>query len=292
LKNDIDRRRSLVISGRFRQVVFTKYPEITDSTWYRYHDKNYYLGNIAFIQHRYYRTNLLYNYGRTENIPYGFLANLTSGKVGDNFRQRWYLSTTLAAGNRINGLGYGAGKLSFSGCPDRRNIELGILKLQTLYFTDIMNLGKFRFRQFFKTEYLTGINRLDDDSIDFTMEESIRGVGYNHQVTGSQRLFLSMDTVAFTPWKMHGFTFALFTFADIDIISSSYKKLFTHKYYSGLGLGVRIHSETFGIETVQIRFAWYPSLPLDHNSYTFTSSREKNVYPIDFIGSKPEIIDY
>ncbi|MHB9031183.1 MAG: hypothetical protein ACYC9O_20645 [Candidatus Latescibacterota bacterium] len=292
MKKDIDRRRSLVISGRFRRINFTTHPDVTDSTWYRYHDVRHYIGNIAFIQHRYYRTNLLYSFGRTENIPYGFLANLTSGRVGDHFRPRWYVAATLAAGNRIEGLGYGAGKLSFSGSPGGGHIDLGILKLQTLYFTDILHLGDFRFRQFLKTEYTTGINRFSDDSIDFTAGESIRGVGYNHMVTGTQRLLLSLDTVAFTPWKAHGFTFALFTFADVDIIGSIHNVIFKQNYYSGLGLGVRIHSETIGIETVQVRFAWYPNLPLDHKAYSFASSGGKRILPIDFIRSKPEIFDY
>ncbi len=292
MKNEIDHRRSLVISGRFRRVIFTTKPDITDSTWYRYHDMSHYIGSIAFIQHRYYQTNLLYNHGRTENIPYGFLAKLTSGMANDQFRSRWYVATSFAAGNRIERFGYGAGKMSFSGCPQGGKIELGILKLQTLYFTDIMHLGDFRFRQFFKTHYITGIHRFSDDSIDFTAEESIRGVGYNHEVKGKQRLLLSLDTVAFTPWKTHGFTFALFSFADVDIIDADYKRILTKNSYSGLGLGVRIHSETFGIETVQVRFAWYPNLPLDRNAYAFTSSGEKGILPIDFIGSKPEILDY
>ena len=292
MKNDIDHRRSLVISGRLRMVQFTTHPDITDSTWYRYHDMSHYLGNITFIQHRYYLTNLLYDYGRTENIPYGFLANLTSGIVDDHIRPRWYVSTTLAAGNRIERLGYGAGKLSLSGCPGSGTIELGILKLQTLYFTDILHVGYFRFRQFLKTEYTTGIHRFSDDSIDFTVEESIRGVGYNHKVTGKQRLLLSLDTVALTPWKAYGFTFTLFSFADVDIIGSSHKNIFSQNYYSGLGLGVRIHSETFGIKTVQVQFAWYPNLPSDHKAYDFTSSAGNRILPIDFIRSRPEIIDY
>lgn len=292
MKNDIDRRRSLIISGRFRRILFTTHPDITDSTWYRYHDMSNYIGSIAFIQHRYYQTNLLYNYGRTENVPYGFFANLTSGMLNDQFHSRWYFSTTVAAGNRIKRLGYGAGKLSFSGCSGRGVFELGILKLQTLYFTDILHLGDFRFRQFLKTEYTTGIHRFSDDSIDFTVEESIRGVGYNHKVTGTQRLLLSFDTVVLTPWKTYGFTFTLFSFADVDIIGSSHKKIFTQDYYSGLGLGVRIHSETIGIETVQVRFAWYPNLPLDHKVYALIPAMGDRILPIDFIGSKPEIIDY
>jgi hypothetical protein len=155
-----------------------------------------------------------------------------------------------------------------------------------------MNFGNFRFRQFIKTGYTTGIHRFSDDSIDFTREESIRGVGYNHNITGTRRLFFNLDTVMFTPWETHGFTFALYSFADVDIISPNYKKILTQDYYSGLGLGVRIHSETFGIETVQVRFAWYPNLPVDHNAYAFTSSGEKRILPIDFVGSKPEILDY
>lgn len=292
MKNEIDRRRRLVISGRFRRVLFTTKPDITESTWYRYHDMSNYIGSIAFIQHRYYQTNLLYDYGRTENIPYGFLANFTSGMVNDQFRSRWNFSTTLAAGNRIARLGYGAGKVSFSGSPRGGKIELGILKLQTLYFTDIMRLGDFRFRQFLETGYTSVFHRYSDDSIDFTLGESIRGVRYNHKVTGSQRLFFNVESVALTPWKARGFTFTLFSFADVDIIGSSDKTIFAQNYYSGLGIGVRVHSVTIGIETIQVRFAWYPNLPLDHKEYTFASSRGQRILPIDFIGSKPEIIEY
>ena len=292
MKNDIDRRRNLIISGRFRRILFTTHPDITDSTWYRYHDISNYIGSIAFTQHRYYQTNLLYNYGRTENVPYGFFVNLTSGMLNDQFRSRWYFSTTLAVGNRIKRLGYGAGKLSLSLCPGAGTFGLGILKMQTLYFTDILNLGHFRFRQFIKTEYTTGIHRYSDDSIDFTVEESIRGVGYNRKVIGTQRLLLSFETVALTPWQAYGFTFTLFSFADVDIISSSHKKIFTQDYYSGLGLGVRVHSETIGIEAIEVRLAWYPNLPLDHNAYAFTLAGENRILPIDFVGSKPEILNY
>ena len=292
MKNDIDRRRTLVISGRFRMIQFIKRPIITNSTWYRYHDKTYYLGNIAFIQHRYYRTNLLYDFGQTENIPYGFLVNLTSGIIDNSIRTRWYISTALAAGKRIERLGYGAGKVSFSGCPVGGTIKLGILKMQILYFTDIVRFGGFRFRQFFKTEYLTGMNRFSDDSIDFSIAENIRGVGYKHKVTGTQHLLLSSDTVVFTPWRVKGITITLFSFADVDIIGSSHRKIFSQNYYSGLGLGIRLHSETIGIKTVELRFTWYPRLPLEHKAYGLSPSVGNRIIPIDFIRSKPEILDY
>ena len=196
-----------------------------------------------------------------KNIPYGFHANLSSGMVDDHYRPKFYISTNLTIGNRIRRLGYGAGKLSFSGCPRGGTIQLGILKMQILYFTEIFHLGNFRFRQFIKSEYTTGINRYRDDSIDFTVKETVRGLSYNHNLTGTQWLFLSAETVAFTPWKAKGFTFALFSFADVDIINSNYNAIFSQNYYSALGAGVRVHNDNIGIETVQIRFSWYLDMP-------------------------------
>jgi len=43
---------------------------------------------------------------------------------------------------------------------------------------------------------------------------------------------------------------------------------------------------------VQLRFAWYPRLPIDHAAYSFTSFAEERVRSIELLGIKPEIVEY
>jgi hypothetical protein len=287
-----DRRRVLFVSGRIRRLEFNKRPPVTPSTFYQYHNINHFLGSLALIQSRYYRTDLLYNFDRMEDIPYGFLARVTYGLADEEFTRSSYASTTLAAGDRIEPLGYAVCEIRIGGYPRHGNIEEGVARLRTLCFSNLLHAGGFRLRQFVNAEYTTGIHRSADDTIDFAGDEAIRGVVYDSSVTGRERLQLNLETVAFTPWKARGVTFAFFTFADLDFIGSGRRGISAQDCYSGLGLGIRLHSEASGIGPVQLRFAWYPRLPVDHATYAYTAFGEKRFRSIEFLGGGPEIVEY
>ena len=111
-------------------------------------------------------------------------------------------------------------------------------------------------------------------------------------MTGSKRLKLSLETVTFAPWKPKAIAFAFFTFADLDIIGSGSQSIFSQEYYSGLGVGVRLHREAFGLGPVQLRFAWYPRLPVEHAGYAYTAFGERRFRQVEFLGGKPDIVEY
>jgi hypothetical protein len=291
-QKETGRRPILFLSGRVRHLKFTRRPPVTPSTFYQYHDMDHVLGSLTYIQSWYYRTNLLYNFGRTEDIPYGLLARVTYGLADEEFTRSPYASATLAAGEKIDGLGYGVGEVRIGGYPKGGKIEQGVVRLRTLYFSNLLQVGGFRFRQFVKAGYTTGIHRFADSSIDFNGDESIRGVVYNGSVTGTRRLQLNLESVAFTPWRARGVTFAFFTFADLDFIGSGHRSILAQDCYSGLGLGVRLHKASFGIGPVQLRFAWYPRLPIDHAAFSYTAFGEKRFRSIEFLGIRPEIVEY
>lgn len=286
------RRRILFLSGRVRHLEFTERPAVTPSTYSEYHDMDHYLGSISYIQSRSYRTTLLHSFGRTEDIPYGFLARVTYGLADEEFSRSDYASATLAAGEKIGGLGYGACEARLGGYPRRGDLEQGVIRLRTLYFSDLMHAGGFRFRHFLRAQYTAGIHRFADDGINFEGDKGIRGVVYNRGVIGSERLLLNLESVTFAPWKARGVTFAFFTFTDLDFIGAGGESPFTQRGYSGLGLGVRLYKEGFGFGPVQLRFAWYPGLPIVHDEFSYTAFVEDRFRSIEFLGGSPEIVEY
>ena len=286
-------RPILFVSGRVRRLEFTRRPPVTPSTLYQYHNVSHILGSVTYIKSWYYRANLLHNFGRTEDIPYGLLARVTYGLADEEFTRSHYASATVAAGEKIDRLGYGVGEVRIGGYPRGGRIEEGVIRLRTLYFSNLLQMGGFRFREFVRAEYTTGIHRNADDSIDFNGEESIRGLVYNASVTGTKRLQLNFESVVFTPWRVRGVTLGFFTFADLDFIGSGRRSIFAQDCYSGLGLGVRLHKEGFGIGPVQLRFAWYPRLPIDHAAFSFTGfGGEDRFQSIGLLGIRPEIVEY
>jgi hypothetical protein len=291
-QREAGRSRKLFVSGRVRRLAFTRRPPVSASTFSQYHNVDHALGSLTYAQSRYYRTNLLYHFGRTEDVPHGFLARVTYGLADGEFARHHYAAATLAAGEKVGGLGYGVGELRIGGYPEGGEIQQGVIRLRSLYFSNLLRLGGFRFRQFVKAEYIHGIHRHADDSIDFNGDESIRGAVYDRSVTGSERLQLNLESVAFTPWRTRGVTYAIFTFADLDIIGAGRRNLFSQDYYSGLGLGVRLHKDGFGIGPVQLRFAWYPRLPIDHDPFAFSALAKQRFQPIELLGIRPEIVEY
>ena len=49
-----------------------------------------FLVSAAFSRQKFYKTNLIYSYGQTEDIPYGLLINVTAGKEINEFKERIY----------------------------------------------------------------------------------------------------------------------------------------------------------------------------------------------------------
>jgi hypothetical protein len=69
--------------------------------------------------------------------------------------------------------------------------------------------------------------------------------------------------------QIYKFNMALFSFADLGIIGSNDKLIFTQNYYSGLGVGLRLHNESFVLQTIRLRLAFYPFPPNDVNFVGF-----------------------
>jgi len=291
-QKETGRRPILFLAGRVRHLKFTRRPPVTPSTFSQYHDMNHVLGSLTYVQSSHYRANLLYNFGRTEDIPYGFLARVTYGVADAEFTRSIYAASTVAAGAKIEDLGYGIGEVRIGGYPKGGTIEQGVIRVRTIYLSSLAHAGGYRFRHFINAEYTAGIDRFADDSIDFSGDESIRGVVYNSSVTGSKRLQLNLESVAFTPWRVRRVAFALFTFADLDFIGSGRRSIFAQDLYMGMGLGIRLHGAGFGLGSVQLRFAWYPRLPIDHAAYSFTAFAEQRFRAIDLLGIRPEIVQY
>lgn len=288
----IDLHRILFASARVRRVHFNKRPSVMAPALYRYYDTNHVLGSLALIQSRYYRTSLLYEYGRTEDIPYGFLARVTYGLAVEEEVRNHYGAATLAGGEKIRGFGYGGGELRIGGYPKSGRLERGAIRFRTLYISNLLSAGGFRFRQFMNAEYIAGIRRAAGSSISFMGDEGVRGVVYDGSVSASRRLKLNFESVVFSPWRMRGLTVALFTFADLDFLGSGRKSLLTQDCYSGLGAGLRLRKDSYGIGSVQLRFAWYPNLPVEHDAHSFTSFGERRLRAIELLSGTPEIVEY
>jgi len=284
-------RSRLVISGRYVSNYIIKRPEIAENTKYKYRDYVLYLGSIAFSRQNYYKTSLIYNFGRTEDIPYGTLVEFTGGYEDYELFDRIYTGFRISFGNYYKNIGYLHTSLNIAGFINNEAYQQGMIRVKTNYFTNLFTLRNYQLRQFINLDYTIGIRRFEDELISISDKNGIRGLK-SDSLSGVQRLTLNLETVAFSPIYVYGFRCTFFGYTDIGFIGSNKRNIFKNQLYSGIGLGVRIRNKNLVFKTFQIRFAYYPVLPPDYSKNWIYFSGEKLLNPRDFDVILPNIHEF
>ena len=272
----------------------TKYkvqPFVERDYRYEFHNKTFYLFSYAFSDVGFYRTSLVYNYGRTEDIPYGTMIKFTQGVEESQFSTRMYNSVSFIKGNNLGQLGFGYVTTAMGGFINDNVFEQGVLKVSLNYFTNLMVINQYKLRHFLNIDYTKGYRRNKDEFLDVNDFSGVHGF-VNDSARGTQKLIINWETVSFTPFYLAGFRFAVFGFADFAYIGSTLQWVFKNTLYSGFGFGIRMRNERFVFKTFQIRFAYYPNMTKRANGDAFTLSQEWRFKPNDMNVKSPEIVKF
>lgn len=281
----------LIFTGRYMHNNVFARPEINESSYYRLQSYKQVTGSVAISSQRFINTSLIYSYGRTEDIPYGYMIELLGGRENNEFKWRTYAGLKMAYGNIFTGIGYiyaGAGINTFY---NQGKTEQGMLNVSLRYFTPLMQAGRSRVRTFANIYYTRGFNRYTDECLYLRSSELVRGFR-NDSISGGTRIVFSLEPVLFISKPVVGFRLAPFVFTDIGILV---REGFTAGgYYAvpALGAGIRIRNDQLVMNTLQIRFAWYPKTPPYSVKSWITADGMIRLKPRDFEPDPPGVIPF
>ncbi len=281
----------LIVTARYMHNNVFRRPAIDDFSFYRLQNYQTVTGSLAITSQRFLNTSLIYSYGRTEDIPYGYMLEFLGGREKNEFKWRSYGGVTASYGNFFTGIGYlyaGAGVSAFY---NKGNTEQGMVHGAIRYFTPLAHAGKSRLRTFVNLNYTRGFNRYADECLYFKDDGLIRGFR-NDSLSGGTRLSFSFEPVLFLPRPVIGFRFALFAFADAGVLA---REEFTEGGYqtvTALGAGVRIRNDQLVINTLQIRLTWYPNSPPWSESSWVTANGLVRLRPPRFEPAPPGVTPF
>jgi hypothetical protein len=285
-------RINLILASRIYRQNFFDRPVVSINKYYEFQDKTVWLNTFALSSQSFYQSNLIYSYGRTEDIPIGTLVNLTAGPEFGEFGNRFYGSLSLSRGNYISNLGYFYLKAEEGGFFTKSgNFEQAMFHLQLKYFSNLFIYGSFKFRQFISFDLTRGFKRFDDERITINDKYGLRGFN-EPNVSGQQRMVMNMETVTFSPWYLYGFRFTFFGYMDFALLGPEDVNLMYEDVYTGIGIGTRIKNERLVFPTFSFRFGFYPNLqniPLGDKVHF---SGEPRLKPNNFYVTNPEMIDF
>jgi hypothetical protein len=281
----------LIIGARYTNNNVFNHPVILPESFYNLQKYQLYLTSAAFSIQKYTKTNLIYSYGRTEDIPYGALFNITAGREFNEFKQRTYIGGEASFARSSKALGYFYLYGGLSTYLNKNRTEQGVLSLGLNYFSNLITLGTARIRNFAYLQYTRGFGRYSNEYLKFFNNNGFTGFS-NDSVNGTQRLAVSLESVLFSPVNFYGFRFAFFGFTEFSFLSGTTEMLGKGYALSSIGVGIRIRNDNLILNTLQIRIGYFPNPPSYSTISPVNISGEQLLRPNNFEPGAPAIIPY
>jgi hypothetical protein len=285
-------RSNLMFAGRIFSAYYHDRPEVSEDELYIFHNRHQFIGAAAISNQGYYKSRLVYRFGQTEDIPYGYLVQLIGGYEINEFKNRPYLGISASNGIYLKKRGgYLYNKFEMGGFFENRAVEQGIIRWRLRYFTPLFTYNRFNVRYFINFNYTEGIKRYAEEYITIRNKEGVYGLS-SSLLKGTKKMTLNFEAVSFSPYYLLGFRFVFFSFVDLGLVGPSGKKIFDNPLYSGLGLGIRLRNERLVFNTLQLRVAFYPLVPEDSEWYFIQASGEQRLKLDKFYISDPKFIEF
>lgn len=286
-EKDFNSRKNLAFAFRVSSTKVMQRPIISENQFYNYQDRSLFLSSVTYSSQSFYKSNLIYNYGRIEDIPLGFQLQLNNGYEVREFSNRGFAGFNISYGNYYNKLGYFYFWIGHESFLLNKKIEQGMITAKFNHFSALYKLNRFRFRHFVDIEYTKGINRFKDEYLTINDSYGLKGF-HNDSIRGMERLNIHTESVCFSPWYLYEFRFVFFASAEFSIIGNR-KDIWKNPGYPALSFGVRIRNERLVFNTIELRFFVYPNKPSYSETQLVRFSGEDVLAPDNFEIKPPTI---
>jgi hypothetical protein len=253
------RTTNFISTIRFLRIRYLEKPSELFDTQHMFTDENFYLGSIGVSTRRYVQDKYIFKFGITEDVPVGKVFSLTAGLQEKSRTDRIYLGARVSMGSYFP-WGYLSSNFEYGTFIRASHAEEGVFTAGLNYFTGLIELGKWKFRQFVKPEVTIGFNRFASDSL--TLNDGYGLDGFRStELQGTSRLLLTLQTQAYAPWNFIGFRFGPFLSYSLGMLGDEVHGFINSKVYSKIGVGVLIKNENLVFNAFQITLSFYPIIP-------------------------------
>ena len=282
---------NLIFTTRFLGIRYFEKPELIYDPLHIYSNENFYFTSFGISRRKYVQDKFIFKYGVVEDVPVGKVFEITGGFQKRNNTGRMYLGLRFSFGNYYE-WGYLSSSLEYGTFFYSLHHEQGALTVGLNYFTGLIELGKWKFRQFIKPEVIFGINRFPYDSL--TLKDGYGLDGFNSSaLSGTNRILLTIQTQAYAPWNFLGFHFGPFFIYSIGLLGDANIGFKNSNVYSQIGIGVLIKNENLIFNTFQFSISFYPVIPgYGLDVFKLNSFRTTDLGFRDFEIGKPHITTY
>jgi hypothetical protein len=288
-KTERERTSNLIFSARSLYVHYKESPTVEYDRINFFSGETFYLGGIGITSRQFVEDQYLFYYGIIEDVPVGKIYGITGGYQIKNNQERFYLGARASFGNYFK-WGYLSTNFEYGTFLRDKKTEQSAFSFQANYFTNLVEIGRWKMRQFIKPQIIIGVNRLESVGDKLTINEStifqgingagIRGEnsagirGFDSAVYGTEKFVLSLQSQFYSPRNIIGFRLNPFFNFSAAMLGNEEAGLTKSKLYSSFGIGVLINNDYLVFNTFQLSFSFYPTIPGQGNNIFKSNSFE------------------
>jgi hypothetical protein len=285
------RTTNLITAARFLRVRYLEKPIELYDLQHTFADEDLYLASIGLSTRKYVQDKYIFRFGVPEDIPIGKVFSLTGGYQEKNNTSRVYAGARISFGYYYP-WGYLSANFEYGSFFRASHQEQGVFSANIIYFTGLVEIGKWKFRQFVKPQVIIGLNSFAFDSLTLNDGHGLNGFK-STELKGTSRLLLTLQTQSYAPWDFIGFRFGPFINCSLGILGDEANGFKDRKVYAQIGLGILIKNDYLVFNTFQLSISFYPIMPGgEHGVFKFNSFRTTDFGFGDFDVEKPAIVGF
>ncbi|MBC7554065.1 MAG: hypothetical protein H7257_08800 [Taibaiella sp.] len=225
-----------------------------------FNDTRSVLGQFTFFRQDYIKTQYVYGFGTTEDIPYGYNISITGGWHKQIGLERPYAGFSLTDYIVTPAKDYIQLFLRAGGFRHKNQLQDASFLAGATAFSRVLFWNKVKIRNFARASYTQLFDRVTYPQLRIDNYFGIRGF-LSDSAYGTKRISLQLETEFFLERPLLGFRFAPFTYADFTVITPENKPFGNSSLYTSLGGGVRARNPNLVFETIEVRAYFFPVAP-------------------------------
>jgi hypothetical protein len=262
-QKNTEKNSNIIIGARYGTTRYLQRPSFTIDTNILNINTDIYLANIGYSMRKYYKDQFIYRFGANEDVPEGLLIQFTYGFIERELKgTRYYSGIDISNGRHFKKYGYLSGNITYgtyyrAGFKNNSTINAGIF-----YFSDINKNRKWYFRNFVNFHIIHGVNKEPYEKVTLKSGEMY---GFNPgDISGTGKMILNLEAVAYAPYNIIGFKFAPVLLAGFGILESDLQKYSSGKIYQAYSTGLLIRNENLLNSSFEFTIGFYPEFPDGH----------------------------
>ena len=291
--SEYNRTTNFVTSARFYNKNFIETPFNNPDSLDIYSSEKLYLISLGITSRKFTQDKYIFNFNVIEDVPSGFVYNLTTGYKKRYHDYKFYAGGRIALGDYFR-FGYLSGNLEFGTFLESGKTNQTATSLRLIYFTNMQEIGKWKFRQFIKPQLIIGNNRLDSNYDKLSLNGANNGIdGFDSKTLfGTKKFLMTVQTQGYSPWRLIGFRLNPYMSYTAGMLGQEEIGFSKSKLYSQISLGIIISNDYLIFNSFQFSLSYYPNIPPGNSIFQTNSISTSDFGLQNFELSKPSLITY